>query len=167
MVDKQSNTLLINSVMRWMSFSVLSNKEILSGVNVISPKHRSTLKHWKVAFRSAWKVVVVRSKGSETRFRFQPRRCKKSPNPKLSEWSFFKPKPHFRAQVDWVEIFVKTNGQNPQKQLLITNPVVVHRINWLYFLSLIPFEAGISIFSFALVIDFSTPNKERNPNVTP
>jgi len=65
-----------------------------------------------------------------------------------------------------VEIFVKTNGQNPLKQLLITNPVVVHRINWLYFLSLIPFEAGISIFSFALVIDFSTPNKERNPNVT-
>ena len=38
MVDKQSNTLLINSVMRWMSFSVLSNKEILSGVNVISLK---------------------------------------------------------------------------------------------------------------------------------
>ena len=153
MVDKQSNTLLINSVMRWMSFSVLSNKEILS-VNVISLKHPSTLKHWKVVFRSTWTVVVVRRKGSEIRFWFQPQRSKKnsandpfpSPNPALE----LKPN-------EWKSIFVKRWTKSPKTvgtayniiitnavDLIITvsdilNTVVVHHISWLYFSSLIPF----------------------------
>ena len=59
MVDKQNKTLLINSVMRSMSFSVLSNKEILGGQSTKTPKHIEALDSF---FQSASTVVVVLSK---------------------------------------------------------------------------------------------------------
>lgn len=130
--------------------------------------HQNTEAHWStgklfLGVHEQWLWFVV--KAQKPVFVFNHEDAKKvqiqnSANDRFSS-------PNHTLELKWVEILGKTNGQNPQKQLLITNPVVVHRINWLYFLSLIPFEAGISIFSFALVIDFSTPNKERNPNVTP
>ena len=104
MVDKQNKTLLINSVMRSMSFSVLSNKEILGGQCDL------TLKHWKVVFQSASTVVVVLSKASGILFLFFSRSDSRNKNKSKIQNSG--QSSCFKAQR---EIFVKTNdGQNPE-----------------------------------------------------
>ena len=121
MVDKQNKTLLINSVMRSMSFSVLSNKEILGGQcdwPRWTPKHIEALdSFFKV--HQQWLWFLVKLQGFCSCFSDVPIQGKKtSPKSKIQvNHPVSRPKTSFRAQVEQREIFVKTNDEKILKHL--------------------------------------------------